>query len=210
MAWQAVWTNSLGALTESQKEQNVDILYYFFHNLGWEDKPIAAMFGNMELESQMNPAQWENGKQIEGEGRIGFGLCQWTPWTKLADWLGTGWETNYNGQLQRIQWESLPENQGNINPNGQWIPVYNAGGFNFGGYTFQQFAHDTTHELPWLTACYEYSYERGTPAINTRVQYAQRWYEYIQSGPTPPTPTPTSRGKMPLWMMLKPYYRRYR
>lgn len=209
MSWQAVWTNQLGALTESQKEENVDIIYYYFKNLSWEDKPIAAMLGNMDIESQLNPAQWEAGYPIYNEGNTGFGLSQWTPWTKLRDALGSGWETNYNGQLQRIEWESLPENQGNINPNGQWIPVRYQPGYDFQNYTFQQFAHDTTHEIPWLTACYEYSYERGTPAISTRVARAQRWYEYIQTGPTPPTPTPTSRTKIPIWMMLKPYYRRF-
>lgn len=202
MAWAAVWTNSLNALTEAQKENNVNIIYAFFKNLGWNDLPIAAMLGNMELEGQMNPAQWENGKAIEGSGAVGFGLSQWTPWTKLANFLGDNWRNDYDGQLRRIEWEAKPENQGQ-----QWVPLSS-----YESYTFQQFAHDTTHTLEWLVACYEYSYERGTPMIATRVQYAERWLAYIQGEPpTPPTPpTPTARCKMPVWMMLKPnrIYRR--
>lgn len=201
MAWAAVWTNSLNALTEAQKENNVNIIYTFFKNLGWNDMPIAAMLGNMELEGQMNPAQWQNGFAIEASN-AGFGLSQWTPWTKLANYLGDNWRTDYDGQLRRIEWEAEPANQGQ-----QWVPLSS-----YENYTFQQFAHDTTHTLEWLVACYEYSYERGTPMIETRVQYAERWLEYIQGGPpTPPTPpTPTTRRKMPVWMMLKPnrIYRR--
>lgn len=207
MAWAAVWTNELRALTEAQKENNVNIIYAFFKNLGWNDLPIAAMLGNMELEGQMNPAQWEAGKTIEGAGKVGFGLCQWTPWTKIANFLGENWRTDYTGQLRRIEWEAVPGHEGNVIDGGQWIPVAS-----YEYYTFQQFAHDTTHSLEWLVACYEYSYERGTPMIATRVQYAERWLDYIQGGPpTPPTPpTPTPRRKMPVWMMLKPnrIYRR--
>lgn len=204
MAWSAVWTNQLNALTETQKEGNVDIMYAFFNNLGWNMLPIAAMFGNMELEGQMNPAQWENGQPIEGSGNVGFGLCQWTPWTKLANYLGTNWRTDYNGQLRRIEWEAVPEHQGNIIPEGQWIPVSS-----FDNYTFQQFAHDTTHTLAWLVECFERSYERGTPMISTRVQYANRWLTYMQAHPPGPGPTPTVRTGMPVWMMCKPIRRRY-
>lgn len=202
MAWEAVWTNNLNVLTQTQQENNVDIIYYYFHNLGWNDMPIAAMLGNMAYEGQMNPAQWENGHAIYNGG---FGLSQWTPYTKLSNFLGSGWETNYDGQLQRIEWEADPAHQGNIIPDGQWIPVSS-----YSNYTFQQFAHDTTHNLQWLVECYEYSYERGTPRIPERLQAAQRWYQYIQSGPTPPTPpTPSYYGlKLKPWAMLrKPWMR---
>lgn len=186
MSWQAVWTDSLNALTQAQKEENVRIIYSYFNNLGWLNNPIAAMLGNMELEGQMNPAQWEAGYGVYGRG---FGLSQWTPYTKLSNFLGTGWETNYTGQLNRINWEAQPANQGV-----QWVPVSS-----YDNYTFQQFAHDTTHTLLWLVECYEYSYERGTPAIQQRYQYAQQWLSFIQNIKT---------GKMPIWMMCKPYWKR--
>ena len=197
MAWSAVWTNNLNALTQAQKEGNVDIIYAYFNNLGWEINPIAAMLGNMELEGQMNPAQWQNGLPIEGS-QSGFGLSQWTPYTKLSNYLGTGWQTNYYGQLDRIRWEAEPANQGQ-----QWVPV---SGYSY--YTFQQFAHDTTHSLQWLVECYEYSYERGTPMISTRLQYAQTWLAYMQQHPPGPGPTPLPRIKIPVWMMCKPIYRK--
>lgn len=207
MAWHAVWTNQLGALTQAQKQDNVDIIYAHFHALGWNDMPIAAMLGNMEVESQLNPAQWENGQPIYGSGNVGFGLSQWTPWTKYRDWvnnnLSTNWETDYNAQLSRLDWEADPAHQGNVIPEGQWIPVSA-----YSNYTFQQFAHDTTHTLRWLVECYERSYERGTPMFDQRTAFAQTWYDYIQSGPTPPTPpTPTPRTKIPVWMMCKPRWK---
>lgn len=195
MAWQAVWTNNLNALTTAQKQENVKIINSYFRGLGWKTLPIAAMLGNMELEGQMNPAQWQSGLAIYSGG---FGLCQWTPYTKLSDFLGQGWEQNYNGQLERIKWESQPENQGV-----QWLTF---GGvtidgeyFNFENYTFQQFAHDTTHDLRWLTACWEQCYERGTPMINSRYNYALQWLDFISH---------LSTGNMPIWMMCKPYWKR--
>ena len=197
MSWQAVWTDSLNALTQSQKEENVRIIYSFFHSRGWTDNAIAAMLGNQELEGQLNPAQWENGYGVYGRG---FGLSQWTPYTKLSNWLGTGWETNYTGQLRRIEWEAEPQNQGV-----QWMPygtvTLDGETYNFENYTFQQFAHDTTHTLKWLVACYEQSYERGTPMINTRYSYAQSWLTFIQGI------SPSTKG-MPLWMMCKPRWKR--
>lgn len=198
MAWQAVWTNSLDALTQSQREQNVDIIYAYFNALGWEINPIAAMLGNMHVESQLNPAQWEHGYPIYNPGNTGFGLSQWTPWTKIRDAIGSDWETNYNGQLDRINYEAQPENQGV-----QWIPVSA-----YSNYTFQQFAHDTTHNLEWLVGCYEYSYERGTPAIQQRLGYAQAWLTYMQTHPPGPGPTPIHRRNIPIWMMCRPIYRR--
>lgn len=210
MAWAAVWTNQLNALTEAQMQNNVDIIYAFFKNLGWNDLPIAAMLGNMAHEGELNPAQWEAGKVIEGTGLVGFGLCQWTPWTKLANFLGENWRDDYTGQLRRIEWEAVPGHEGNVIDDGQWIPVAS-----YDYYTFQEFAHDTTHDLVWLVKCFLYSYERGEPKLEMRIADAEKWLAYIQGNPPtppiPPTPpTPTSRRKMPVWMMLKPnrIYRR--
>ena len=208
MAWQAVYTNQLNALTTAQQEENVDIIYAYFNALGWQINPIAAMLGNMHVESQLNPAQWENGYPIENTtlplsnpGNSGFGLSQWTPWSKIRDAIGSSWKTNYTAQLDRINFEAQPENQGV-----QWIPVAS-----YDRYTFQQFAHDTTHTLEWLVGCYEYSYERGTPAIPTRLGYAQQWLAYLQTHPPGPGPgpTPTSRTGMPVWMMCRPTRRRF-
>lgn len=194
MAWEAVWTNQLGALTLAQQTNNANIIYYHFHDQGWEDMPIAAMLGNMHIESQMNPAQWEAGYPIYNPGTSGFGLSQWTPWRKFRDWAGSGWETNYNLQLARLDWEADPANQGNVNPDGQWIPVAS-----YEYYTFMDFAYDTTHSLQWLVECYEYSYERGTPAISQRLYWADYWYQYITGHP-PPVP---SGGKIPIWLLFK-------
>ena len=70
MAWEAVWTNQLGALTLAQQTNNSNIIYYHFHDQGWEDMPIAAMLGNMHIESQMNPAQWDIQTVIRAAGGI--------------------------------------------------------------------------------------------------------------------------------------------
>ena len=103
MSWVARDTVLNPNMTQAEQENNVNIIAAFFRNEGWTDNAIAAMLGNMQTESYLNPAQWQHNMNYSMDG--GFGLAQWTPATKLADYLGTGWRTNYDGQLDRIRYE---------------------------------------------------------------------------------------------------------
>ena len=135
----------------------------------------------MELESYINPAQWETQYPIYGAG--GFGLVQWTPWTNFSEWAGSGWETNYNKQLQRIQYE--------LDNGLQWIPVAQDGYMSF--YDFTQ----STMDPGDLAMIFERGYERGTPAEAQRRANAAKWYEYLGGA------GPIVGGSVPIWLLFK-------
>ena len=165
--WLAIDTNTsaAGGWTNDQRKQNVDIMYkYFRRKKHWSIESIAAMLGNMQYESWLNPGQWETGfPKYQG----GFGLVQWTPYTNFSSWAGPDWETDYDLQMERIQYEM---------ENGlQWIPTAT---YNF---SFQQFTKmkKSDHDIEYLTKAFEYCYERGTWS-NQRVTYAEYWYKYLK------------------------------
>lgn len=177
-----VWTN-LNAFnagfTVTDQENNAREIWTYFNARGWTLESVSGMLGNMEVESFINPAQWEQNIPIYGSG--GFGLVQWTPWTNYTTWAGSGWETNYTKQLDRVQYELV---------NGlQWIPVAQDGYM-----TFQQFTEST---LPPgdLAMIFERGYERGTPMEAERRANANKWYTYL-GGVGPLT-------RLPVWMLFK-------
>lgn len=164
--WLAVNTNTNTAAgwTKKQRAKNVDILYKYFKRQGWNIAPLAAMLGNMEYESWLNPGQWETAfPMYQG----GFGLVQWTPYTNYSSWAGADWETNYDKQMQRIQYEL---------ENGlQWIPTAT---YNFSFRDFSKFKI-SDHNIEYLTKAFEYCYEGGT-WNNQRVTNAEYWYKYLK------------------------------
>lgn len=178
MAWYAIDTASYPNITEAQKQNNVNIIATYFRGLGWTDNAIAALCGNMEIESLLNPAQFEIGGNYGSN--YGFGLVQWTPRTKFSNWAGTDWRTNYNKQLQRIKWE--------LDNNDQWIPVAS-----YGYMTFYQFTQSTATP-EYLAMAFEYSYERGTPMTSQRETAARKWYTYLGNMPT---------ANIPVWLLFK-------
>lgn len=176
--------NALSALTQEQREQNAREIWGYFQTLGWTLEAVSGMLGNIHYESGINPAQWQTGHTIEDPNYpndTGYGLVQWTPWQKYANWAGSDWRTNYTKELDRIKWE-LDNNQ-------QWIPVSA-----YGNMTFAQFTQSTLTPA-YLAEVFEYSYERGTWAA-ARAQYAADWYTYLGGvGPLYP--------HIPIWMLFK-------
>ena len=71
-------------LTPSEMEINATYIYYYLRKEGWSKEAIAALMGNMEVESTINPGLWQN--RNEGNKNAGFGLVQWTPPHDLTLW----------------------------------------------------------------------------------------------------------------------------
>lgn len=179
MAWYAVDTDQNPGMTEAQKQNNVNIIAAYFRGLGWTDNAISAVCGNMEIESWLNPGQFETGYNYSDQK--GFGLVQWTPRTKFSDWAGADWRTNYNLQLQRIKYE--------LDNGLQWEPK---AAYNY--MTFAEFTQSTATP-EYLVMAFEYSYESGTPMTEQREAAARKWYNYLGGTPTP--------GNIPIWMLFK-------
>lgn len=176
MAWIAVDTDQYPGFSESAKENNVSLIATYFRARGWTDNAIAAICGNMEIESYLNPGQFELYQNYSAA--YGFGLVQWTPYTKYSEWAGVNWRSDYNLQLERIMYE--------LNNDLQWIPVSS---YNY--MTFTEFTQSlATPE--YLVMAFEYSYERGTPLELQREAAARKWYNYLQS-----------HAAIPPWLLFK-------
>lgn len=181
MAWYSVDTASYPNMTDAQKENNVNIIAAYFRGHGWTDNAIAGLCGNMEIESYLNPAQFEIGHNFSSS--YGFGLVQWTPRTKYSSWAGSDWRTNFDKQLQRITYEME-------NPNVQWIAVAEYNYMSFYDYS------RSTQTPEYLVMVFEKSYERGTPMTSQRQAAARKWYEYLGNTPTPSM-------NLPIWLLFK-------
>lgn len=178
------WISGNRYLSISEMQNNVDILHYFFRSAGWTDNAIAAMLGNMQSESTINPGIWEElTPPSPGQTKVGYGLVQWTPYTNYSEWAGDGWQDNGQKEMERIIYE--------LNNGLQWIST-DAYPMTFEDFTLSQ---ETPSKLAqvWL-----YNYERPTvkpqPIRSTRANY---WYEYI-TGQAPPTPS-----DIPIWLLFK-------
>lgn len=167
----------------SQEQMDVNAVYiaqilYFVH--GWKINAIAALLGNMQTESKINPALWENRTDYEAAGEDpndnshGFGLVQWTPWGKYTDYAERhGLERiHIKSQLQRIQAEVQNEIQ--------WISTTK---YNFSFYEFTQSA-----ETPYyLAGAFVYNYERPNITEETYVErgeQAEYYYDLIKGIPS--------------------------
>lgn len=170
---------------------------YFYSNVNalypdWTLNSIAGMLGNIRYEGAMNPSQWQYGldKSLNG----GYGLCQWTPATKLLDWLPSIGEprTSIDGQVQRIHHEAIN--------GGQWISTSKY------PMTFSQFLA-STDSPDTLASVWLYNYERPKRPQDTesyRRSMANTFYEYLSgqepTPPEPPNPPTQSKKRMPIYM----------
>lgn len=201
------WISRSGALTQSEMENNADIVIAYFRSQGINDNTIAGILGNMQAESSINPER----KEVGGQG---YGLVQWTPVTVLQNHCATLGLSPYNNgdvQLQVIIAEIL--NQSGV---GEWYTTkgfiqnyYNSGATSdMIGITGQQFLDNSMNWTPdKLAIMFMAGYERPTydPSKNhydLRMQYALEWLQYMGViPPTPPTPAKIKKRRFP-WAVL--------
>lgn len=187
------WIGRNSALTQSEMENNANIVINYYRSVGIEDNTIAAILGNMQAESSINPNRYEGGVGP------GYGLVQWTPKSSLeehASTLGYTPYTNGDNQLKIILAEV--RNESGV---AEWyttsgfISNYYASGAtaDMVGITGEQFL---TNSMGWsadkLAIMFMAGYERPSynPDVNhylIRQQYALTWLAYM-GGVIPPTP----------------------
>ena len=171
------WITGNRYLSMTEMQNNADIMYSFFTDHGWTVNAIAAMFGNMQTESTLNPGIWEDLDPFGG----GYGLVQWTPYTNYSDWAGDGWQDNGPKEMDRIIYE--------LEHHLQWIST------SLYPMTFQEFI---TSEKPpaYLAQAFLYNYER--PKVKpqpARSRQAEYWYEYLVGHPP--------AKQIPIWLLFK-------
>ena len=162
--------NSSHSLTQSQMEVNATYIYNYLTAQGWTVNAIAGMLGNMQHESSINPGRWQGDNVGVGPG---YGLVQWTPYTKYTDWNGiVGDYSTMDNNIARILYEVANHIQWYATPSYQM--------------TFSEFTQST--QTPYYLACaFAWNYERsaivisGTPAEQEELRRrrggsAENWY----------------------------------
>lgn len=162
---QLSWIYSNSALTQAQMENNATIICNLLIRQGWSTTAIAALLGNMQAESSINPGVWEN--YDSSDPNNGFGLVQWTPSTNYTNWATSqGYAIDDgDGQMVWILTETVNS--------GQWIPT-------------------TDYPLSWadwttstdtaanLALAFLANFERGDPnSAATRAGYANAWFTWM-------------------------------
>lgn len=188
------WISDDRYLTQSEMENNANIIINYYRGVGINDCTIAAILGNMQAESTLSPTLNERG------GGGGYGLVQWTPKQDLIDACSTLSLSPYtSGDVQiQVVIEEI------IGPSSvrQWYTsqafiqnYYNSGATaDMIGISGLDFLDNTMNWTPdKLAVLFMAGYERPSydPNINhyaNREQYALDWYSYM-GGIIPPTPT---------------------
>ena len=177
------WISKNAYLSRDEMENTALIIWSYFGGVkGWTRNAVAALLANMQSESTINPGIWESLDPYAG----GYGLVQWTPYTKYSNWAGVGWQGNGSKQMERIIYE--------MNNNIQWIATAQY------PMTFKAFSKsiDTPENLAYA---FMYNYER--PASLDQPQRranARVWYEFLDGKPFDPV---KPGGKIPIWMLFK-------
>ena len=160
-------------LSMSEMQVNAKYIYNYFRSKGWTIQAISAILGNMQVESTINAGLWQS--LNEGNTSGGYGLVQWTPATKVIEWLQAN---NYDiasteGQCARIIYE--------VENKIQWIAIdtYN--------YSFEAFTQ-STDSVGSLARAFMLNYERPADQSEENQDYraslALDWYSYLISLPT--------------------------
>lgn len=195
------WISVDRYLSQSEMENNANIIINYYRSRNIDDNTIAALLGNMQAESTLSPGLTERG------GGGGYGLVQWTPKQNLIDACNILNLTPYTSGDNQIR-VIIEEIRGIPSSINQWYTssafisrYYNSGATSdMVGITPQQFL---SNSMRWgadkLAVLFMAGYERPSydPSINhytTRKQNALNWLQYM-GGVIPPTPTPTGEDK---------------
>ena len=159
-------------LTDTEEINNAKALWHSLKDI-WSKSAIAALCGSCHVESTLNPNLYQMGDVPDSQK--GFGLVQWTPYTRITNWLGSHGYTSYT-MYGKGEVAKLVEEWSTNATNGPWIPTssYNI--------TFQQWSHMEA-DMNYMVMAFMEDYERGDTSIDLqyqkRIEFAQRIYGLI-------------------------------
>ena len=180
------YDTTLGAhynYNSTEAQANAWEVYNYFRGLStpWAVESIAALCGNMSVESFFNP-------YIRETTQTGaFGLCQWiTNKSTMINWANNRGlrPTSGTAQVQYIEAERIGGVDNQYLARGDYSTV-----------SFSDFAYNTENRtVSDLARCWWNNYERSAEYQTSRGTRAV--YYYNMFGGTPPTP-----GTFPIWLI---------
>lgn len=174
----ANWISGNRYLSQAEMENNVLLFRDKVLSLMPEAtiNGIAAICGNMEKESSINPGIWEN---LDPYWR-GYGLTQWTPYTKYSEWAGPGWENNGDKEVERLIYESRNNIQWFDNPEAPLIGLPVSPPISL--YDLLTSNLDPGRLAEYFLCYYEHP-GSVTASHQERITLANKWYEYLVGHP---------------------------
>jgi hypothetical protein len=136
------------------------------------------MLGNMQTESYINPGVWQSFREWGSPDSHGYGLVQWTPYTKYTNWCEkNGYDiSDIDTALKRIELEVEANAKPGWSELDQWISTssYNM--------TFSDFTKSTLPAYD-LGRAFLLNYERpgnqSEAHQHTRGKQAESWYNFL-------------------------------
>lgn len=168
------WVSGNRYLSTTEQQNNAVIIRDYLLDRGWTINAVCGVLGNMQYESTINPGIWESLRPFWR----GYGLVQWTPYTKYTEWAGADYASGER-QLERIIYESENGLQWFANP--EVTP--STPPISFADYTRSDLPPDT------LARYWVWYYEHpGDPyaTSDARAAAALAWYEYLEGVPYVP------------------------
>lgn len=217
MAWHYVTTDSTGWASTYGAEQtdNAQEIWNILNSAYWSDNAKAAVLGNLQAESYINPGQWELNHNYDTD--FGMGLGQWTPATKVSDFYNRYHPSNpidpTTSAGRNAMADGAMQMELLLNTPGQYSTRY----LNPDGTS--NYYHETG--LPYITNMYDFSQSQEPVAvltklwaicwerpgsiyyqqsINNRQNHAVHWYDTF-SGQPPIPPIPPS-GQPPIEVIM--------
>ena len=164
------WVSKNTWLTQPEMENNAQLFYRYFINKGWTLQAISGALGNIQKESTINPGIWGNLDPNGPVDETGYGLVQWTPYTRITQWLSShGYELGSGeGECAKLleEWQH-PELENTWHQTAEY-PI-----------TFDQFV-TSTQTPEYLAQAFLYNYERPADFNQSdRSEFARNWYNYL-------------------------------
>lgn len=187
-------------LTDEEMKNNAKCFYGTMNILyGWTLNACCGVLGNMQSESTISPCRWEGDTPYpQPVASRGYGLVQWTPYTKVLDWLRENGFTIDNfgyGECARMNYE--------VATNTQWIAT--------SAYpeSFKDFTQSTGKPYD-LAIEFLANYERpADPNQPIRGTQAEEWYQYLKDWkpvlPGSGEPEPEKKKSKWIFYMGRPF-----
>lgn len=167
------WIKGNRYLTQNEMQNNAALVWQYFQPRGWTLNAVAAMLGNMEKESTINPGIWGDLNPSGAPDDTGYGLVQWTPYTRITNWMAShGFAIDDGGG----QCQKLLEEMEHPEIETTWIETDSY------PISFAEFSR-STQDVSYLAMAFLRNYERpADPDQPDRAVLAQKWYTYLSVG----------------------------
>lgn len=190
MSWHSAWTTSywaLGSYTSQNVQENAAEVYNTLWAAGWTHNAICAVIGNLIHESSgCNPGQFEGGYNYSWSR--GFGIAQWTPGTKVSNYIGSQQQGVVDDGAAQVQFLLSDTSQWSnifLNPDGT-SQYYNKSGLPYIT-SMAQFSQSNA-DVYQLTTVWAICWERPGAqyaAFDARYAYASYYDTFFGGGSQP-------------------------